>query len=169
MTIEAVLPVLGPGPVARPLRAIAVSFRRDEGVALAVGGLAVGAATGLGLFFLFGRIPPWMPFAVAITGYGAALQLASVSMQDVSRNHSPWATLLFATHLAALAAWPLAISLEQTLSWQLWLALPIALGAFALFLMISRGPAGVIYRSSVHISLITAIAAYQWMWLALDA
>lgn len=144
-------------------------FRRGEGIALAVGGICIGTMLGITLFFGFGRIASGAPVAAALIAYVYAMRLAGLSMSDVIAIRSRSATTLFALHMAALGIWPLAIMLYTPDSWLYWLALPVALIALGVFLVIVRAPARSIYRTSVHISLIAAIAAYRWMWMELGA
>jgi hypothetical protein len=155
--------------LAPPAADIAASpFRRGEGVGLALGALAAGAAMGILAFFAAGRVTPWMPIAAAIAAYGFALYLAELSLRDVIRTHAPSAIVLFGLHLVALLAWPVALIWFAATSFA-WIALPVAAFALAAFLTTTRVPARAIYRSSVHVTLIAAVAAYQWMWTAIVA
>lgn len=144
-------------------------FRRGEGLSLAVGGICVGAMFGIVLFFGFGRIAPWAPVAAALIAYVYAMRLAGLSMSDVIGIHSRAATALFGLHMAALGSWPLAIMIYSPDTWRYWIALPVAIVTLGLFLAIVRAPVRSIYRTSVHVSLIAAIAAYRWMWMELGA
>jgi hypothetical protein len=153
--------------LAPPAADIAASpFRRGEGVGLALGALAAGAAMGILAFFAVGRVTPWMPIAAAIAAYGFALYLAELSLRDVIRTHAPSAIVLFGLHVVALLAWPAALIWFAASS---GIALPVAAFALAAFLTTTRVPARTTYRSSVHVTLIAAVAAYQWMWTAIVA
>jgi hypothetical protein len=170
MAFDAALPIRLYDPALEPPAAnIAASpFRRGEGVGIALGALAAGAAMGVFAFFAIGRVAPWMPIAAAIAAYGFALHLAELSLRDVIRTHAPSAIVLFGLHLVALLAWP-AVLIWFAASAFVWIALPVAAFALAAFLTTTRVPARAIYRSSVHVTLIAAVAAYHWMWTAIGA
>jgi hypothetical protein len=170
MAFDAAPPVRLYDPVLAPpaTNIAASSFRRGQGVGIALGALAVGGAMGAFAFFAIGRVAPWMPITAAIAAYGFALYLAELSLREVIRTHAPSAIVLFGVHLVALLAWPVVLIWFATSSF-VWIALPVAAFALAAFLTTARVPARAIYRSSVHVTLIAAVAAYHWMWSAIGA
>lgn len=155
--------------VRAPARAVvaATALERGGGIGLAVGAVAIGVMAGLALFFSVGRVAPWIPLTGALVAYGYALHLAGVSLLDVIRNHAPGAIALFALHLTALLAWPYLTWAWGPEAWQRLLGLPVALVALAVFLSVARAPVSAVYRTAGHMTLVTAVASYQWMWVAL--
>jgi hypothetical protein len=160
-----------PAPLPRPLAqfqprasCFAAPFRAHEAIALTIGGLSFGAMGGALMFFGVGREAAWASLTVAVAGYVYAIYLVGLSCRDVLATRAPRSTALFAIHLGALLLWPITLLLWTPSSWQMWLGLPLALVAGALFLLIARAPARAMHRSGAHLGVIAAVGAYQCLW-----
>lgn len=139
-------------------------FRAHEGVALALGGLSLGALVGALTFVAAGRVEAWIPLTVALAAYVYAIRLVGLSCRDVIATGKLTSIGLFGLHVAALLVWPIVVLLYAPNSWQSWLGLPLALATSSLFFLIARAPASAMYRASGHVCVIAAIGAYQWLW-----
>jgi hypothetical protein len=150
-------------PLARPLSAPA-PFRTYEGVALAIGGISVGAVIGVLAFFVTGRVEVWYPLTVALLAYVYAIRLVGLSCRDVFATREFFSVGLFGLHIAALLAWPIIALLCAPNSWLMWIGMPLALAASSLFFLTAHAPASAMYRAGGHVCLIVALGAYQWLW-----
>lgn len=148
-------------------RAAISYFGPGEGIALGLGGLAIGAFSGAFAFFGMGRIEPLIPLTAAVVGYAYAIYLAARSWQEVILEHELRATALFGLHLVALLAWPLLIAYWTPASWLSFFSLAAAFIALALFLLTTDAPASAVYRSSAHVFLVAAIGVYQGLWASM--
>jgi hypothetical protein len=140
-------------------------FRPGEGLGLAVGGAVLGLVVGTLALFGFGRVQFEVALAVGVIGYVCAVHLTSITMAELLSSREILSVVLFGLHLAFLIAWPIAPLFWARSEWQSWAALPSGFATLGLFLGAVGVPANAMYRVIAHVAVVTALGAYQWLWV----
>ncbi|MES1201262.1 MAG: hypothetical protein ABUS57_07405 [Pseudomonadota bacterium] len=171
MAFDTVLPAaeLRRMPHAPGAVAIVERFQRGQGIGLVVGAMAVGSAIGALLLVGPGRVQPEVQTFAILAAYAAAMVLMSLSVRDLVRARAPASVSLIAIHVIAVIASPFLILAFTSSSWQFWIGPSIALWALVSLFLLTPALASVVYRSAIHVCLLSTLASYLWVGLILRA
>jgi hypothetical protein len=137
-------------------------FRRDERLAVLVGGASFGILAGIGAALALGREGAW-PMFVAAPVFLLAAYLAVATVRDAVDRRAIGCAIAAGLVATSLLAWPALGLIFPMSTAQFWIAPAVALGAMVLLASCWGGAQGAIYRLSGEAASICAIVGFLGM------
>jgi hypothetical protein len=137
----------------------APTFRRDERLAVLVGGASFGILAGFGAALALGREGAW-PMFVAAPVFMLAAYLAVATVRDAIDRRAIGCSIAASLVALSLLAWPVAGLIFPMSTPQFWIAPAVTLGSMVLLASCWSGAQGAMYRLSGEAASICAIVGF---------
>jgi len=135
------------------------ALRRDERLALLMGGAAVGLMAGLLCALALGRVGAW-PIVFGAPLFVFALYLSVASVRDALERRAFGCATAASMVMASMLSWPVAGLFFPMSALMFWTAPVAALGSMALLASCWSGAQSAVYRICGQAAVICAAAGY---------
>lgn len=134
-------------------------FRRDERLAVLLGGAALGLLAGLMSALALGRVGAW-PIVFGAPLFVFALYLSVATVRDAFDRRAYGCAAAAGMVVASMLAWPVAALFYSTSALMFWTAPLAAVGSMALLASCWSGAQPAVYRTCGQAAVICAAAGY---------
>ncbi len=134
-------------------------FRRDERLAILLGGAAVGMLTGLTSALALGRVGAW-PIVVGVPLFVFALYLAVATVRDAFDRRAYGCAAAGGLVVASMLAWPVTALFYPMSAIMFWTAPFAAVGSMALLASCWSGAQSTVYRTCGQAAVVCSAVGY---------
>lgn len=134
-------------------------FRRDESIAVLMGGASLGVLAGGAAALALGRTDGW-PLIVAAPVFVIAAHLAAATLHDSIQRRAKGCSIAAGLAVFALLAWPAMALIFPMSAPQFWIAPAVTIGAMILLASCWSGAQRAIYRLCGEAVLVFAMVGF---------